>query len=331
MKKNYKHFTEWERERLYELLNSGKDKQYIADILGKDRSAIYREINRNISRIGYLPDRANKNYLLRRQKQQKLSMDLALQNEVIELLKKKFSPRQIYLYFKRQRDSSPISTESIYQFIYSDEGKELKLPQCLRRKHKKRKTRKEKRDKKISIPNRTPIIKRPEEINNRESFGHWEGDLMIFSNQKTNLITLRERKSRVMLAFKNDNKLSVTTAQNIIKIFYGKNKNFFLTCTLDNGGEFAKHEMIAAKLGADIYFCEPYASYQKGAVEQGNGTIRVEMPRDTDLENMSQLEINQLMKNINSRPMELHDGASPSEMFRLMSNNQAGGFVALQT
>ena len=153
---------------------------------------------------------------------------------------------------------------------------------------------------------------------------------MIFSNQRINLITLKERKTRVMLAIINKTKEAKTTAKNIITKFKGDNKDLFLSCTLDNGGEFAQHEKIAKLLDAQIYFCDPYASYQKGSVEQGNGVIRVELPRHTDLENISQKEINSLMKNINSRPMELHGGLSPSEVFVQMSGNRANGFVALQ-
>lgn len=330
MRKGYKHFTELERERLYELLAAGKTKDQIAESLNKDRSSIYRELKRNKSRLGYLPDKANQYYHSRRQGSPKLEEDIILQKRVIKLLKRKLSPRQIYLKCKREDGVSPVSAETIYQFIYSKKGKELGLSQYLRRKRKKRKPRKVKSGKRISIPNRIPIIQRPKEIALRESFGHWEGDLMIFSRQKVNLITLRERKSRAMLAIKNDDKVATTTAANIIKIFRGKNKNLFASCTLDNGGEFAQHETIAKKLNADTYFCDPYSSYQKGSVEQGNGVVRAELPRETDLGNMTQSEINKLMKEINNRPMELHEGASPSEIFRMMAEDQMGGFVALQ-
>lgn len=331
MNNQYRHFTETEREHLYELLNTGMRKDEIGDILGKDRSSIYRELNRNISRVGYLPDKANTCYLSRRQRPGKLLEDIVLQNKIIKMLKNKLSPGQINLIFKRQNEVSPISTESIYQFMYSSRGKELELYKYLRRKHKKRKIRKEKVAKKIAIPNRTPITQRPKAINDRKNFGHWECDLMIFSNQKINLITLRERTSRLMLSIKNKNKEAKTTAKNITTKFKGNNKDLFLSLTFDNGGEFAQHEKIAKSLDAQTYFCEPYASYQKGSVEQGNGVIRVELPRHTDLESMSQKEINSLMRNINSRPMELHGGLSPSEVFMKMSGNRANGFVALQT
>ncbi len=84
-------------------------------------------------------------------------------------------------------------------------------------------------------------------------------------------------------------------------------------------------------MDAQTYFCDPYASYQKGSVEQGNGVIRVELPRHTNLENVSQKEINALARNINNRPMELHGGLSPSKVFMKMSGNRINGFVALQT
>lgn len=72
MRKGYKHFTELERERLYELLAAGKTKDQIAESLNKDRSSIYRELKRNKSRLGYLPDKANQYYHSRRQGSPKL-------------------------------------------------------------------------------------------------------------------------------------------------------------------------------------------------------------------------------------------------------------------
>ncbi len=153
---------------------------------------------------------------------------------------------------------------------------------------------------------------------------------MIFSKQQETLITLRERKTRVMIAIKNSGKNSVETADKVIKTFSGINNIYFNSCTFDNGGEFAKHQKIAKKLKADTYFCDPYASYQKGSVEQGNGVARVELPRSTDLANMKQTEINRVMKNINSRPMAMHNGESPSELFRSLIGNKLKGVVALQ-
>ncbi|MCP3679132.1 MAG: IS30 family transposase, partial [Gammaproteobacteria bacterium] len=108
-------------------------------------------------------------------------------------------------------------------------------------------------------------------------------------------------------------------------------KKYVLSFTFDNGGEFAQHQMIAKKLHAEVYFCDPYASYQKGSVEQGNGVIRSELPRKIDFESMTQNEINQLMRGINRHSMELHNGESPAEYFRKTCGGKLSGIVALQT
>ncbi len=117
MRKRYHHLRVSDRERLYELLSAGKSKACIAEVLGRDRSVIYREVKRNRSRLGDLADRANRYYLSRRQKVSKLEDDMALQKRVIALLERQRSPRQIYWTLKQEDGVSPISAESIYQFI----------------------------------------------------------------------------------------------------------------------------------------------------------------------------------------------------------------------
>jgi IS30 family transposase len=44
-----------------------------------------------------------------------------------------------------------------------------------------------------------------------------------------------------------------------------------LTLTNDNGHEFALHDTVAAALGCQSYFAKPYASYQRGTMENLNG------------------------------------------------------------
>lgn len=327
----YQHLTIHEREKLYSLVQKETPKLAIARILGRHKSTIYRELGRNYSSVGYLPDRAKSKYNQRRHKSTLLDKSPDIKKRVIALLKQRYSPKQISMQLEKEKGTKIISHETIYQFIYSSGGVEMSLGSYLPRKRKKRKLRKPNAKKRTPIPNRVSIHDRPKEIEKREEFGHWEGDLMIFSNTKKNLITLRERKSRFMISIKNENKKAQTTAANIIKAFPEKLKNLIKSCTVDNGGEFAAHEKISKKLDIDIYFCDPYSSYQKGTIEQGNGVVRVEHPRSSDMENMPQNQINKTMRNINNRPMVLHGGKSPSEVFREMVGCKLKGIVALQT
>ncbi|MBL0317760.1 MAG: IS30 family transposase [Alphaproteobacteria bacterium] len=49
--------------------------------------------------------------------------------------------------------------------------------------------------------------------------------------------------------------------------------------TLDNGGEFTRHQLWGKALDIKTFFCDPYASWQKGGVENTNGRLRRDLPR----------------------------------------------------
>jgi len=137
---------------------------------------------------------------------------------------------------------------------------------------------------------------------------------MIFKRGiKANLITLRERKTRYMVAIKNENKTANGTALAIISTLKNLKSNI-KTITVDQGSEFNKYQWIKECLGAEFYFCEPASPHQKGAIENGNGVIRVELPRDCDFNALKQRQINALIDEINNRP---HVSIMPAHRKRL--------------
>jgi IS30 family transposase len=274
------------------------------------------EFRRNKSEIGYLPDTAQKLALNRRRKQLKIERNPELKAEIIDKLQSGWSPEIISGYLKKEKGISVISHETIYAYIYSKSGCDGELYLTLKKRRKKRSARSSGKNKRICIPNRVSIHQRPQEIKERKNFGHWEGDLMIFSNQSENLITLRERKSRFLMAIKNPSKHSDVTAKNIINKFRGRKKILIETITFDNGGEFAKHGDISKRLKIDTFFCDPYSSYQKGSVENGNGVLRYDLPRSTNLKKLTQKQINQIVNKINNRPMKCLGFYTPAEVFR---------------
>lgn len=148
---------------------------------------------------------------------------------------------------------------------------------------------------------------------------------MLFSNCSTNLITLRERKSRFFIAIKNPSKHAEPTSKNIIKKFKGRKNILIETLTLDNGGEFAKHENIAKQLRIDTFFCDPYSSYQKGSVENGNGVLRYDLPKSINIDSLSQKQIDKIVDKINNRPMKCLDFYTPAEIFRKNYGQLVGG------
>ncbi|MES5167398.1 IS30 family transposase, partial [Prevotella melaninogenica] len=92
-------------------------------------------------------------------------------------------------------------------------------------------------------------------------------------------------------------------------------KDHIKSITTDNGTEFACHEMIAKSLGVTIYFADPYASWQKGAIENANGLIRQYVPKKETFEHISQQQITKYSKKINMRPRKKLEFKTPYECF----------------
>ncbi|NOX27255.1 MAG: IS30 family transposase [Gammaproteobacteria bacterium] len=232
MGRHYHHLQE--RIPLYELLFEGFSIREIADTIGVHKTTIYRELQRNSSQVGYRPDLAQQSYTQRRQiKSNKLTRNPALRSFVIEKLKSDWSPELIAGYLKRKSGCCVISHETIYRFIYGREGIKLKLYRYLIRRRKFRYPRIKRRRKMMANARKTPIEQRSNAVNQRLHFGHWEGDLILFRKTTSNLITVRERKSRLILAIKNTSQHAKSTADLLIKYMKKKLASTVKTLTLD--------------------------------------------------------------------------------------------------
>lgn len=227
MSRTFKQLTHEDRVAILTLLRAGFSKQRIAKELGFHRSTIYRELARNSSRLGYFPFIAECSRIKERRKRSfKLNHDIKLRSYIFNKLKLSWSPEQIAGRLKiENQGKSVISHETIYAYLYSDYGIRNKYYHFLRKKRRFRYP-KVSRKSRIRIPNRISIHERDEEINSRIAIGHWEADLMHFGKKtQVNLITLRERHSRYMIAIKNSSRKAESTASRIIDaldIFKGK-------------------------------------------------------------------------------------------------------------
>lgn len=92
-------------------------------------------------------------------------------------------------------------------------------------------------------------------------------------------------------------------------------KDKVFTVTADNGSEFAYHESISKKLKAAMYFAHPYHSWERGLNENTNGLIRQYIPKGSDFNEVSQIQIDQIVGHLNSRPRKSLDYATPNEIF----------------
>jgi transposase, IS30 family len=220
MGKCFNQITREDRIVINHLLKIGISKAKIAEQLNFHRSTIYREIERHSNRLGYMPFLMKRKLAGNRKRELKLDSNNQLRNYVFKKLKLSWSPEQIAGRLKLEnKGKTIICHETIYSYLYSDCGIRNRYYLYLRGKRLFRYPKISRRTRTL-IPNRVPILERPEEVKYRNSLGHWEGDLMVFGKQtKTNLITLRERQSRYMLAIKNKNRKSEGTAKKIIEAF----------------------------------------------------------------------------------------------------------------
>ena len=209
-----------------------------------------------------------------------------------------------------------IHHEAIYQYIYHRQNPDrLARINLLRRAHKKRRNRGIGRKvRKTKIPNRISIDMRPKSVENRRSYGHWEGDSLISRKSKAALNTLSERKSRLVLITKLHRKGAAETNKAIIARLKKLPAHGRQTLTLDNGTENAKHELLAAKLGIKCYFAHPYASWERGTNEHINGLIRWYLPKGTDFRMIAPEQIARIEYLLNSRPRKCLGYKTPLEV-----------------
>lgn len=324
MGKHYNHLSPLDRIKIFELLYRGSSITSIALDLGYCRSTIYRELWRNSYISGYRPDWANSESCNRRRMtyrtRNKIEANKPLRDFIINKLRVGWSPELIDGRLRLENEGKcVISHATIYNYIYSHYGKALKLYKLLKKKRSFRYP-KIKRRKYTKVKQKPSIKDRDPAINSRSDFGHWEGDLIVFTNLKNNVITLRERKSRYIKAIKNQSRKSISTLNTLVR--YMKNATI-KTLTLDNDPAFAKFPEIEIGLNAKVYFCEPYKSYQKGAVENANRLLRQDLPRKTNISKIKQEQIDKITSIYNRRPMKCLGYRTPEEVYNENLNKMA--------
>jgi IS30 family transposase len=219
MGQKYSQLTLEERCRLCGLMEMKLSKTEIARRLGRHRSTIDRELARNSNLDGYRPDTADRRAWVRRLRGSRIDRSTRLGDHVRDRLAMGWSPEQIAGRMELDGEEHSVCAESIYRHIFSPAGRRDGLPKYLpqRKSRRGRRTRNGKRE--PSIPNRTPIAQRPDSVEDRTEFGHWEGDLVHFTRQRDILLTLHERSTRLTLMHRLQSKDASDTADAIIAAF----------------------------------------------------------------------------------------------------------------
>ncbi len=312
--REYSHLSIEERKKIYQLHQKGIGVCAIAVEIGRDKSVISRELRRNCDEIGYLPDTAHTKYKNRRtHRKNKIECSAELKNYVMGKIRLHWSPEQISGRMRLEGMVFYVSTETIYQFIYSDKGKAYSLYSFLQYRQAKRGQIYGRKHRSDVIKNRVSIYDRPQDISDRTSIGHFEVDLTFFHGDRSeNLTIMVDRMSRLTMLVKNASKQSDYVIGGIMKKITNET---VLSATFDNGSEFARHTRLNAELGIKTYFCDPGSPWQKGSVESTIVKLHRYIPKTSNLKEWSDLDIERIERRLNATPRKTLGFRTPFEVF----------------
>jgi transposase, IS30 family len=306
----YKHLTLEQRYQIYAYKRSGWTQTMMAFELGVHKSTIARELKRNLSLRGYRPRKAEE--LAQERRHGKVQTRIAPETwQAIEAaLHQQWSPNQIS--GRRAREGKPTASPAwIYQHIYRDKDHGGTLHENLRCRRK-RKKRYGTNSTRGVLVNQIRIDERPAIVEEKSRLGDWEVDCVIGKGHQQSIVTMVERKTKLLRMMKIDHKTGSLTRDAICSQL----QNLVVeTITSDNGKEFSEHEEIAKTLNANFYFCHPYSSWERGVNENTNGLIRQYFPKQTEFATITEMDIQKAQEKLNHRPRKTLDYQTPDEVY----------------
>jgi len=319
-KLNYKHLSSEERDKIAFLRAQGKSISDIAEIIGRNKGSISRELKRNRSPIYnvYLANKAHERAVKRKHEsvQRQRIRNPLVRRYIMKKLKLKWSPELISGRLPLEYPELCVSHEAIYQFIYDKSTHtEHNLVPYLARAHKRRRLRTHShRHKSLHIPQRVSIKERPLEVQARIQPGHWEADTLISRRSKAALAVALERTSRHLHLAKLPAKTSQSLRCALTRRLSRYPQPLLRSITYDNGCENVEHEYTNKVLGTQSYFCEPFHSWEKASIENAIGLIRRFFPKKTDFNLVTKEQVKRVETLLNTRPRKCLNYQTPNEV-----------------
>lgn len=324
----HRHLTWTDRLKIEQGLREGLKPIKIAARLHVHNSTIYRELRRGTythlnsdltTEERYSPEIAQQRYednLSAKGGDLKIGHDRVLADFIEDkICNDGYSPAAVAALIRAKRQFSVTLCErTIYNYI--DKGIFFRLSRKSLPEHGRHKRKYDKliRRRATRAPRGTSIEERPQEINDRTTFGHWEGDCVCGKKRtKAALFVLTERLTRkeIIIKIPNQTADSIVTALNRLERKYGGTfPRIFKSITFDNGSEFADCAGIEKSIcGENVtrtkaYYCHPYSACERGTNENTNRMIRRFLPKGTDFREMTDEYIQRVEAWINDYPRE---------------------------
>jgi len=307
-----RYLSEDERIAISDLRRTGATVRAIAAELGRSPSTISRELRRNADPAGrYRPSAAHRSAAQRRTRRRgrRVDRDEVLRARVQQLLAMRWSPEQISRELSVEYAHDPsrqLVTESLYQAIYDPRSGVVRDRACMPLRTRRRRRRPHPRPdarRRGQLVAMTMIDDRPASVADRVEAGHWEGDYIVGSGNRSAIATLVERTTRelVLVHLGHDRSAAALYAA-LIRVFGAMPAPMRRSLTWDQGKEMARHLELTRETGMPVYFCHPHSPWQRGSNENMNGLLRDYFPKHTDLRIHSAARLAAVAAEINTRP-----------------------------
>lgn len=339
MGKLFKHLSQNDRIKMETMLNSGHKVVEVAEYLHVHRSTIYREIKRGeythrnsdyTEETRYSSDLGQKNHDWNAQgkgQNIKIGNDRPLA-EYIEgkIIEDKYSPEAALAAAAESgiEFTTSISVRTLYRYI--DKGIFLKLTN----KDLPVKGKRKKHNKRVKVQKRASagesIENRPDEVKDREIFGHWEMDTVKGKQgvTKSCMLVLTERKTRdeIIVKLPDQKAASVVEAIDRLERKWGDMfTKVFRSITVDNGVEFSDYEGLERSVLHEgekrtfAFYCHPYSSWERGSNENNNRLIRRHIPKGEDFDEKQDRDIEYIENWINNYPRGIFGFKTSAQLF----------------
>ena len=301
---SYVHLTIQQRITIETLHAEGLSTRQIASRMCVHHATVARELKRTASSHAYTANEAQRDY--EQKGSHKGRRSKATPQRMQARLQQTWSPEQI----AGRETALGISFKTIYTWIY--QGKLAVSLQVLRRKGASRKPPETRGRFRIG----RSIHERPDTIESRNEFGHWELDTVVSSRGKSKhgVATFLERKARFYVAIPMPNRTSAAMQQAIQHLLHILPPGAVRTMTADRGKEFACYTWVEQQ-GIPFYFADAYAAWQRGSNENSNGLLREFFPKKTDFGTVTADELLRALMLLNHRPRKCLDFKTPFEVF----------------
>ncbi len=311
----YRQITFAERYTLGLLRQRGLAAAAIARVLGRHRSTIGREVQRNgTPRDGcYRPQLADWYARGRRSRarcQRRVTVAKLRRGQA--LLEEQWSPEQVAGWLRRHQELE-ISHETIYRYIWADKRDGGMLYTHLRGARKQRRKRNGRYDSRGRVAGKRPITTRPAVVETRAQVGHWEADTVLGPGRPC-ILSLVERKTGYVVIGKLRARTTEQVNQRATALIHAQPRRV-RTITADNGTEFHGYAAIEQATPTRFYFATPHHAWERGTNENTNGLIRQYLPKRRSMAPLTQQDCDRIAAQLNRRPRKRLDYRTPEECY----------------